>query len=343
MEKNKRSKLNWKSVSLLTAGWVLSCPLVAQAQLSLEAKYRLLGSEVQASFEPLRAVLQDSSAVMLDGWKSFGYGVVVSRDGFILTKASELEDREEFSVRVGKEQYKEVTVVGIDAQWDVALLKVDAEDLKPVVWNEGEEPGHGMFVVSNGATSRIKRRARLGIISANAREVGGGSAVVLGVQLKADGDGVVVESVSEESGAAKAGLKKGDELVKADGRDIASREELLKILEDKAPGDKLAVEFLRDGETQTAEVELSARYKAFPAKRTRNDGMSGRTSERRSNFKRVLQHDIGLSERSVGGPLLDLDGRCVGMNIAYANRAETFAIPAKELRDVYDKLRGGGE
>ena len=61
------------------------------------------------------------------------------------------------------------------------------------------------------------------------------------------------------------------------------------------------------------------------------------------NFKRILQHDIGLSERSVGGPLLDLDGRCVGMNIAYANRAETFAIPTKELREVFDKLRGEGE
>ena len=100
----------------------------------------------------------------------------------------------------------------------------------------------------------------------------------------------------------------------------------------KAPGDTLAVEFERDGKVESAEVKLSARHKVFEAPKTRNDGMSGRTSERRTNFERVLQHDVALSERSVGGPLLDLDGRCIGMNIARANRAETFAIPAKELR-----------
>jgi S1-C subfamily serine protease len=34
----------------------------------------------------------------------------------------------------------------------------------------------------------------------------------------------------------------------------------------------------------------------------------------------------------VGGPLLDLDGKCIGMNIARVNRSETFAIPAAELQ-----------
>ena len=71
--------------------------------------------------------------------------------------------------------------------------------------------------------------------------------------------------------------------------------------------------------------------------------MSGRFSGRRTNFKRVLQHDIGLSERTVGGPLLDLNGRCVGMNIARANRSETFAVPAKELRELIVELRDGKE
>lgn len=318
---------------------LLGCPLTAGAQLQLEAKYRTNGTEVQASFEPLREVLQETSAVIYDDWKWFCYGVVVSPDGYILTKASELEGREAINLRVGEEQFKDVTVVGIDAQWDVALLKVDAADLKPVSWLEGEEPGHGAFVVTNGTTSRSRRRARVGIISANSRQVGDDSAVVLGVQLKADGDGVVIEAVSEESGAAEAGLKKDDVLLKADGREIANRDALMEILKGKAPGDTLAVEFERDGKVESAEVKLSARHKVFEAPKTRNDGMSGRTSERRTNFERVLQHDVALSERSVGGPLLDLDGRCIGMNIARANRAETFAIPAKELRAVFEKLR----
>jgi S1-C subfamily serine protease len=36
--------------------------------------------------------------------------------------------------------------------------------------------------------------------------------------------------------------------------------------------------------------------------------------------------------------LLNLDGRCVGMNIARANRAESFAIPVEELKVIAGKL-----
>ena len=59
---------------------------------------------------------------------------------------------------------------------------------------------------------------------------------------------------------------------------------------------------------------------------------------RRSGFPRVLQHDILGSSKIVGGPLLDLDGRCLGMNIARANRAESFAIPVEDLKDIAARL-----
>ena len=66
--------------------------------------------------------------------------------------------------------------------------------------------------------------------------------------------------------------------------------------------------------------------------------MSGDYSKRRDSFPRVLQTDIPFSARTIGGPLLNLDGECVGMNIARANRAESFAIPVEELREVLKKL-----
>ena len=70
----------------------------------------------------------------------------------------------------------------------------------------------------------------------------------------------------------------------------------------------------------------------------RNDQMSGEYSPRRSGFPRVIQHDILGSRHVQGGPLLDLDGRCVGMNIARANRAESFAIPVVELKQLAETL-----
>jgi serine protease Do len=66
--------------------------------------------------------------------------------------------------------------------------------------------------------------------------------------------------------------------------------------------------------------------------------MSGDVSKRRSGFPRVLQHDVQGTSKTVGGPLVDLDGKCIGMNIARANRAESFAIPIEELREISQRL-----
>lgn len=313
-------------------------PMAGGAQQQLEGKYRMNGSEVQISFEPIRQILQTSSAVVYDGWKSIIYGVVVSSDGYVLTKASELEERGELSVRIADKVYKNVQVVASDTEWDVALLKVDGEGLEPVEWSEEENVVHGTWVVSNGATSRTRRRARIGIVSANTRAVGGGTPVVLGVRLKAEEEQIVIEEVTEETGAAKAGLKKDDVILRVDGEELKDREQLLDLLKKKEPGDVLAVTVERDGEEVEAQVELSARHKVFTEPETRNQKMSGRVSARRTNFDRVLQHDIGLSERSVGGPLLDLDGRCVGLNIARVSRSESYAIPAREVREILEQL-----
>ncbi len=312
---------------------------LAEAQ-QLEGHLRLNGSQVMEAFEPIRAVLQQSSVVLYDGRKTMGYGVVVSSDGYLVAKASELEKIKKLSVRIDKTEYKSVKVLASTAEWDVALLKVEAEDLVPVEWSEDAEPAHGTWVVSNGSSSRLRRRVRIGIISANAREVGGGkSPVVLGVQLNNEKENLSIREVAENSGAAAAGLKSGDVILSADGQEVAKIEDLQEILSKKEPGDKVKLRVERDGEQKEFEVELRAREKIFEEKESRNQAMSGRVSQRRTNFKRILQHDVMLSERSTGGPLLNLDGRCVGMNIARADRAESYAIPAAEMVKVIKKLR----
>ena len=71
----------------------LVTPLAGQQ--SLESDYRTTGKAVTAVFESQRAVLQTSSAVILDGRKEISYGVLVSADGHILTKASEFSKTSE--------------------------------------------------------------------------------------------------------------------------------------------------------------------------------------------------------------------------------------------------------
>ena len=57
--------------------------------------------------------------------------------------------------------------------------------------------------------------------------------------------------------------------------------------------------------------------------------MSGPVSKRKDNFPRILQHDLPLPKEAMGGPLFDLDGDCIGINIARVDRVTTYALPAE--------------
>jgi S1-C subfamily serine protease len=91
--------------------------------------------------------------------------------------------------------------------------------------------------------------------------------------------GVLVQSVSPGSPAAKAGLKGGDTqanldgsdialggdvLRKIDGRDVKSMDDVVTVVDSKKPGDTVRLEYLRNGKTQTATVTLAQRPSQAP-------------------------------------------------------------------------------
>lgn len=315
----------------------IACMGAVYAQQSLETTYRITGETVVAAFSPQAEVMQKCSAVLYDGRDEIAYGVVISEDGYLLTKASEIEEVADLSARVNKESYKEVEVVSIDTRWDVALLKVDAKGLEPAVFADTSDLAKGTWVVVNGATSRMRRRVLAGVVSAAAREIPADGGVVLGIELTKDKDKLVIKSLTEGGGAFAAGMREGDVVKSVDGEAVKDLNSLLKVLEGKKEGDTVLVALQRDEEPIELEVELSARGEIFE-QLDRNDQMSGDFSKRRSGFPRVIQHDILANSQTMGGPVINLEGRVVGMNIARANRAETFAIPVEELREISETM-----
>jgi serine protease Do len=311
--------------------------LPATAQQSLETNFRTTGDAVLAVFEPQRMVIQKSSAVIYGGRKEIAYGTVITAEGHILTKASEVEGVGKIDVRIDKESYKDAKILMTDPRWDVALLKIEATGLTPVVWAPDSKLARGTWVVVNGVTSRTNRRVMAGIISADAREIPPEGGAVLGVILKETKKGLAVEEVSKDSGAEKAGMKKGDILTGIAGKPVREIETLGKIVGEMKAGTDVKVTVLRDGKKTELDVKLSARGDLF-REVSRNDQMSGDFSNRRSGFPRIIQHDILGASITMGGPVLDLEGRAVGMNIARANRAETFAIPVEELRELAEGM-----
>ncbi len=69
--------------------------------------------------------------------------------------------------------------------------------------------------------------------------------------------------------------------------------------------------------------------------------MSGRISHRRAGFPQAIQHDTVLTPEMCGGPVVDLSGKAVGVNIARAGRVETYAVPADTVKLLIRELRGG--
>jgi len=57
-------------------------------------------------------------------------------------------------------------------------------------------------------------------------------------------------------------------------------------------------------------------------------------SRRASGFGGVLQHDTPLPCMCMGGPLLGLDGRAIGINIARPDRTATYALPAARVKPL---------
>lgn len=315
----------------------LALVLPASAQQSLETAYRTTGSQVVAAFEPQRQFLQRSSAVILDGRKEIAYGVVVSPDGHILTKASEVIGISQISVTVDQQKFTGAKLVIVDPAWDVALLKVEATGLTPVTYAPTSAVPQGTWVVANGATTRTARRLLAGIVSAKIREIPAAGGAALGVIL-GKSKPVEITEVDDKSGAKEAGLLKGDVILTIDGTKIGSVEDIGKVLKDRKAGSTVKVKYRREGKEATVDVRLAAREELFDHQLNRNDQMSGEFSPRRSGFPRVMQHDILGSRKLQGGPLLDLDGRCIGMNIARANRAESFAIPVEDLKEIATRL-----
>jgi len=320
-----------------TLALALAIATRAPADQSLETACRTTGPTVMAAFDAQRQVIQKSSAIIYDGRSEAICGVVISPDGFILTKASELKTIKKLAVTVDEKKYSDVKILAADALWDVALIKIDASDLSPVIYAPTSAVPQGTWVVANGTTTRTQRRVLAGIISAKIREIPTAGGGALGVKLKPDSQELEIDDVQDKSGAKDAGLQKGDVIIAIDGKSVAKLEDLAAVLKDRKAGTTAKLTYRRGQEEQFAAVRLMARNE-MNEETNRNDAMSGLFSERRSGFPRILQHDILGAKSTVGGPLLDLEGRCLGMNIARASRAESFAIPVEDLKALAARL-----
>jgi len=67
--------------------------------------------------------------------------------------------------------------------------------------------------------------------------------------------------------------------------------------------------------------------------------LTGAVSERSEGFEQAIEHDTVLQPWLCGGPLVNLDGKAIGINIARASRVTTYALPSRLAKRIFDDLK----
>jgi serine protease Do len=335
--RERRSTNRWLSLVAAVACCAWALPLVpaagAERRLA-EAQFKD-GALVHEAFRQVVARVNASTVAVIVAGRQIALGVIVSPDGYILTKASDLSDN--LQCRIRGRGVIPAMIAGVHNRYDVALLKVDQTGLPAVEWSEGHELHVGQWLATPGMDDLP---VAVGIVSVGRRPIPAEKGV-LGIQLSDGAPGPKVTHVVPGSAAARAGMQIGDIIMRAGDQRVDNPQSFDQLLHKFAPGDSVSV-VVRRGVKQLTVRAIVARATGTPQSRGYwMNRMSGRMSHRRAGFPQALQHDTVLDPEMCGGPVVDLSGKAVGVNIARAGRVETYAVPADTVKLLIRELRGG--
>jgi serine protease Do len=103
--------------------------------------------------------------------QSLGSGFIISEDGYILTNTHVVADADEIMVRLPDRSELQAKLVGADPRSDVALLKIDGDDLPIVKIGNSEELKAGEWVVAIGSPFGFDHTVTAGVVSATGRSL----------------------------------------------------------------------------------------------------------------------------------------------------------------------------
>ncbi len=148
--------------------------------------------------------------------------------------------------------------------------------------------------------------------------------------------------MSAGSPAARAGLQAGDVVLRVADKPIDSREKMIDTIHQHRPGDKVALVVHRGDQDLSITATLLARGQTgFATRSDRMNAMGGPLSKIDTGFPPVIQHDTVLRPSDCGGPVVDLSGKVVGINIARAGRTTSYAVPADRVQALLTDLESG--
>ncbi len=259
--------------------------------------------------------------------------------GWVVAKASEMGKvvlpKDEFRCRISVEEWVAARYVGYEPELDLVFLELESRARLPEEVPIAQELKPGQWVISLGFEERLP--LGVGVLGAQPREIATSSGY-LGMAVEETADGLLVTQVLANSGASQAGIRKGDLLYETPDSPMHKRTLLEQKLKELEPGDWWSFHASREGVIRDVHLRIGVSWDKSVDRQALMNRFGSDVSPRRTGFRSVFQHDTLMHPRHCGGPVVNLNGELVGVNIARAGRTDTFTVPIQEILKTANDL-----
>ncbi|MBE6286887.1 MAG: trypsin-like serine protease [Mediterranea massiliensis] len=139
--------------------------------------------------------------------RGYGSGVIISKDGYIVTNNHVVEGADEITVKLNDDRELQGRMIGTDPSTDLALIKIEGNDFPAIPVGDSDALKIGEWVLAVGNPFNLNSTVTAGIVSAKARAIGSESA---------NGQAATIQSFIQTDAAINAG-NSGGALVNARG------------------------------------------------------------------------------------------------------------------------------
>jgi|AntRauTorckE5430_2_1112549.scaffolds.fasta_scaffold02330_1 Do/DeqQ family serine protease len=186
--------LSQQNFAQLTSDRVQSAPFdfTAAAELTMPAVVHIMSKQTKTKTEtpqketsPFDFFFGPATRMPKQGT---GSGVIIDGEGYIVTNNHVVDFADEITVTLYDQRKFKAVKIGTDPSTDLALLKIEAEDLPVLEYGNSDELKVGEWVLAVGNPFNLTSTVTAGIISAKGRNIdilGGGSAIESFIQTDA--------------------------------------------------------------------------------------------------------------------------------------------------------------
>ncbi|MFZ4520363.1 MAG: S1C family serine protease [Bacteroidales bacterium] len=356
-------------------------------------------------------------------YSAMGSGVIVSPDGYIVTNNHVVQEATQVTITLNDKREFKATIVGTDPSTDLALIKIDEQNLPFLSYGNSDDVRIGEWVLAVGNPFNLTSTVTAGIVSAKARNINilgsqgaiesfiqtdaavnpgnsGGAlvntrgelvginaaiasgtgyytgysfAIPVNIVRKVVGDfmkygkiqraylgvyyreiddqfakekgftdlrGIYVDDVVEGGPADLAGVKSGDVIIRIDNIALNGKAELMELIGQKNPGDKVTMIVNREGK----EYELAITMLSEDSKPVADNGnkliIQGATMEAlTANEKARLNIDYGFKITSLANGKFKNAGISAGFILLSVDRKPLRTT--QDLRETLSNRQGG--